>query len=136
MLKEGQEFKIIMAVFPDDIIPLVDFIEDMEFKDHESAVAVIAHLKKARHSHLHGPPLTKALQGKLKGVYEIRCLSPLGTIRIMFVFEPNQRIVVMNGVLKKSKQFTASEEKQILKYKKLLDAKEATYEEFNFTIFE
>lgn len=136
MLKEGQEFKIVMAVFPDNIIPLVDFIEDIELKDHDSAVAVIAHLKKVKNPHLHGPPLTKALQGRLKGIYEIRCLSPLGKIRIMFVFEPGQRIVVMNGVLKKSKQFAASDEKQIIKYKKILDAKEATYEEFDFTIFE
>lgn len=136
MLREGQEYKIYMMVEPDGVIPLVDFIADIESANYESAVAIIAHLKKARQSHLHGPPLTKALRGNMKGIYEIRCLSVVGKIRLPFVFAKDQRIIVMTGILKKAKQFSPSQEKQIRKHKMKLDKMEATYEEFDFTIFE
>ena len=125
-----------MMVAPDGTVPLVDFIAETYRANPVSAIAIVAHLKKIKQSHLHGPPLTKALRGDMKGVYEARCFTEVGKIRLPFVFAKDQRIIVLTGVVKKSKGFSTAQTKQILKYKTKLDKMEATYEEFDFSIFE
>lgn len=137
MLKEGQEYTVCYMVEADQTtIPFIDFLEELERRNHQLAVTAIAHLKRARYPANHGEPLTKAFKGPLKGVLEIRAKAPQGYIRMPFIFAKDQKLIVLNGVLKKGKSLEPKAEKAILKAKDRVINKEASYEEIDFSIFE
>ncbi len=137
MLKEGQEYTVCWLVEPTQEVPLVDFLIQLKGVSSELAATAMAHLKRARNPGNHGEPLTKAFTGKkMKGILEIRAKTAWGYIRMPFVYAKGQKIIVLTGVIKKSRSLEPKVENSIIKARDRLTNEEASYEEIDFSNFE
>lgn len=137
MLSEGKEFTICWLVEADATTPLVDFLIGQQQTNSELAATAIAYLKRVRYSGNHGEPLTKAFTGKhMRGILEIRAKTPWGYLRMPFVYDKGQKVIVLNAFIKKSKSLDLKTEKSILKAQQQLKDNKATYEEIDFSSFE
>lgn len=137
MLREGQTYEVCWLVEADEAIPLVDFLLALKFTKSELAAIAIAHLRRAKHSGNHGEPLTKAFKGTvMKGILEIRAKTPQGYIRMPFVFDKGQKLIVLGGVIKKGKSLEPKVEKSFVRARNRLINEEASYEAIDFSIFE
>jgi len=75
---------------------------------------LVAGLQKIRNSERHGYPLTEPVDSA-HGIYELR-VGKTNIARILFFFEPNQRIIATNGYVKKQQKADPTEVARARRY--------------------
>lgn len=115
MSREAKKWQIEEYTAPSGDKPMLVFLQGLEGKNKRQAVALLQLLEE-RGNALR-PPQSKMVE---TGLFELRGHQ----VRIFYVFRPGQRIVLLDGIVKKQDEIPPQVLKRVRAYRQALDEAE------------
>lgn len=115
MSREAKKWQIEEYTAPSGDKPTLVFLQGLEGKNKRQAVALLQLLEE-RGNALR-PPQSKMVE---TGLFELRGHQ----VRIFYVFRPGQRIVLLDGIVKKQDEIPPQVLKRVRAYRQALDEAE------------
>ncbi len=113
--EERKQWKVGEYTAPDGYKPALTFLQGLRGKNKRQAVALLQLL--AERGNALRPPQSKVVE---TGLFELRGHQ----VRIFYVFLPGQRIVLLDGMLKKQDEIPMHVVRRVRAYRQALDETE------------
>ena len=115
MAKEERSWKIEEYTAPNGEKPVLTFLQGLQGKNKREAIALLQLI--AERGNMLRPPQSKVVE---TGLLELRGHQ----VRIFYVFRPGQRIVLLDGMVKKQDEIPEPVLKRVRAYRQALEEAE------------
>lgn len=137
MLPEGLTFTVCWLILENGGCPTLDYLTALSGSDSDCFLSVVDQMSRLSNSLYLRPPTVTPLKGKAKGSFELRVMAGNNRhyARLPLVFSKHQEVIVLFGENKKGGNPPPGFIDRAVRYRNMINNKEATYGEINFAQF-